>query len=132
MPDTSAGLTLGGLYETARRALNREDVTLDFSRDIIHKMACPRCGGEEEVFAPVGAVGIPRARCPKDGATRAVTAIHSFTGAESYGDRKLNELGLPLWDVYVARAGAAEMAFLIAGDARSVVGPLATDAGASV
>jgi adenylyltransferase/sulfurtransferase len=132
MPGASGELTLGGLYETAQRALERDDVTLEFSRDIIHKLTCPSCGGEEELFVPVGAVSMERARCSKDGTTRAVTAIHNFTGTESYGGRQLNELGLPLWDVYVARAGAAEMAFLISGDAPSIVGPLSSGAGASL
>ena len=72
------------------------------------------------MFAPVGSVEIERAKCPNDGATRAVIAMHNYTGTESYGCRKLDELGLPLWDIYVARADGAEVAFLIAGDAASI------------
>src|SRR5262249_50689275 len=102
------------------------------SRDVIQRLVCPSCGGEEELFAPVGTVDVERARCPRDGAARAVIGIHNYTGTESHGRRKLNELGLPLWDVYVARAGPEEIAFLIAGDAASIVGPLSMDHGASV
>jgi hypothetical protein len=112
--------------------LRATDAVLEFSRDIVHKLACPACGEEEELFAPVRTVDVARAQCPRDGAMRAVIAIHNYTGTESYGCRKLNELGLPLWDVYVARAGEREIALLISGDAASVLGHLSLDDGAPV
>ncbi|MBI1787942.1 MAG: ThiF family adenylyltransferase [Acidobacteria bacterium] len=122
--ETSSDLTLNDLYTAAQAELHTDNAVLEFSREIIHKLVCPTCGREEELFAPVGTVGLHRARCAGDGATRAVIAVHNYTGSESYGCRKLNDLGLPLWDVYVARAGESEIAFLISGDAASVVGPL--------
>ena len=60
----------------------------------------------------MGTVSSQRAPCPKDGLPRTVVAIHGYTGEESYGGRRLDTLGLPLWDVYVARAAAAEIALL--------------------
>lgn len=129
---SSCALTLKELHATAQDELRAEQVVLEFSRDIIHKLACPLCGSEEEVFLPVGAVHAERARCPNDGAARAVVVVHTYTGVEDYGDRKLNKLGLPLWDVYTARAGNEEIAFLISGDAESIIGPLSMRNGASV
>jgi adenylyltransferase/sulfurtransferase len=132
----SSDLTLEGLREIALRELQADGVTpdgvvIEFSRDIVHKLACPSCGREEEIFAPVGAVRADRARCPHDGVTRTVAAIHNYTGREEYGRRRLSELGLPLWDLYTARAGIEEIAILISGDAESVIGPLANSRGAS-
>jgi adenylyltransferase/sulfurtransferase len=124
LPHRSADLTLEELHAEARRELQSEDVVVEFSRDIVHKLVCSSCGGEEEVFAPVGAVSVERGRCPRDGALRAVSAIHSYTGSESYGLRRLSALGLPLWDVYAARSGEREIAYLLSGDAPSVLGPL--------
>lgn len=125
LPSASSELTLRDLYDAAVQQLGARDVVIEFSRDIIHKLACPACGGEEELFAPVGSVDAERARCPNDSALRAVIAIHNYTGVEAYGARKLDSLGLPLWDVYVARSAEREIAFLLSGDAGSVLGPLA-------
>jgi hypothetical protein len=120
----SAELTLAELHAEAKRELQSEDVVVEFSRDIVHTLVCSSCGDEEEVFAPLGAVSVERGRCPKDGALRAVSAIHSYSGTESYGLRKLSELGLPPWDLYAARCGEREIAYLLSGDEPSVLGPL--------
>lgn len=128
LPAASGELTLRALWERARQDLGARDVTLEFSRDIVRALACPSCGAEENLFAPVGSVSEARARCPHDGELRAVAATHSFTGAEPYGDRALNQLGLPPWDLYNARSGTREISYLIEGDAAAVLGPLGAGA----
>jgi len=120
LPRLSSQLTLRELYALAQADLECDELVLEFSRDIIHKLTCPACGAAEELFAPVGSVDLERAKCPIDSATRAVAAIHGYNGTESFGCRKLDQLGLPLWDIYVARAGEAEVAYLIDGDAAAV------------
>ena len=50
--------------------------------------------------------------------------IHSYNGHEAYGERLLSELGLPLFDIFVARQGEREMGYLMSGDAAAVLGPL--------
>ncbi len=115
-------MTLAGLHAAARHELRSNEVVLEFSRDIVHKLVCPPCGAEEELFAPVGTVGAERARCPKCGGPRGVTAIHSFSGAETFGHRKLSDLGLPLWDMFTARSATEEIAFVMDGDEARVLG----------
>ncbi|HLK68043.1 MAG TPA: ThiF family adenylyltransferase [Bryobacteraceae bacterium] len=124
LPESSADLSLGDLHALAVRELGSRDTVVEFSRDLIHKLVCPQCGEEEEVFAPVGSVSAERGRCPRDGCLRAVSAIHSYHGTESFGSGKLSALGLPPFDVYTARSGEREIAMLIAGDEAAVLGPL--------
>jgi adenylyltransferase/sulfurtransferase len=124
LPQTSAELTLTKLLARARQDLGSQDVALEFSRDVIHKLACPRCGAEEELFAAVGTVPYARGQCPACGQMRTVLTAHGYTGTESFGDRTLDRLGLPLFDVFTARSAEKEIAYLIAGDAASVLGPL--------
>ena len=124
LPQTSAELTLNKLLAQARQDLGSEDVTLEFSRDVIHKLACPRCGAEEELFAAVGTVPYARGQCAACGQMRTVLTAHGYTGTEPFGDRTLDRLGLPLFDVFTARSAEKEIAYLIAGDAASVLGPL--------
>ena len=125
LPLRSSELTLSQLLERGQRDLGTADVTIEFSRDVIHKLACPQCGTQEERFAPVGSVSFEEGRCPKDGQMRVVVTAHSFSGTESFGARTLDKLGLPLFDVFTARAADREIAFLFAGDREHIFGSAA-------
>ena len=123
----SATTTPDDLLEIAREKLRTEQVQLEFSRDVIHKLACPQCGAEEEMFAPVGSISARQGRCPKDDTLREAIAAHSYDGSQDFGNRPLAQLGLPAFDVVVARTMRAELPMLLAGDASTVLGPLASN-----
>jgi molybdopterin/thiamine biosynthesis adenylyltransferase len=122
-PERASELTLEDLWKRGRSGLHAADVTIEFSRDIVHKLVCAKCATEEERFAPVGSISFEEGRCPKDGQMRTVETIHSYSGSQAYGARTLDQLGLPLFDVFVARSGDSEMGYLIAGDAEEILGP---------
>lgn len=124
----SREMTLRQLLARARQQLGSQDVVIEFSRDVIHKLACPGCGAEEELFAAVGTVPYARGKCPACGQARAVITAHSYTGTEGFGDRSLDRLGLPLFDVFSARSAEREIAYLIAGDEPEVLGQMALGA----
>jgi molybdopterin/thiamine biosynthesis adenylyltransferase len=124
---TSRDLTLQQLLKRARQQLGTDQVTLEFSRDVIHKLVCPACHAEEELFAAVGTVPYARGKCPACGEMRAVITAHSYSGAEPFGNRRLDRLGLPLFDVFTARSAERELAYVIAGDEKAVLGQLALE-----
>ena len=126
-PKTSGETTLAQLHAYAQRQLGSSEVSVDFSRDIIQSLRCPRCGRSKEVFACAGTVSIDAGRCPDDGGEMEVTAIHGFTGKESYGERTISALGLPLYDVFVARSKDREMQILMEGDRGRALAGLHTD-----
>jgi adenylyltransferase/sulfurtransferase len=128
LPETSRDLTLAQLLTRARRELGSQDVAVEFSRDVIHKLVCPGCGAEEELFAAVGTVPYARGRCPVDGQMRAVVTAHGYSGTEPFGNRILDQLGLPLFDAFTARSAEREIAYLMAGDEKQVLGQMATGA----
>ena len=128
LTDASHELTLAQLHQRAQHDLKAQNVILEFSRDVIHKLSCPGCGAEEELFSPVGKVTYAQGRCPADGQMRAVITLHSYSGTEIYGNRTLDQLGLPLFDVFSARSDEREVAYLIAGDQKAVLGQLAAGA----
>jgi molybdopterin/thiamine biosynthesis adenylyltransferase len=128
LPCASPMTTLAQLLERARKDLESTAVILEFSRDIIHQLVCPGCGREEDVFSAVGTVPYARGHCPADGQMRAVVTAHSYSGTEPFGGRTLDQLGLPIFDVFLARAGEREVAYLLAGDERAVLGQLAAGA----
>jgi adenylyltransferase/sulfurtransferase len=128
LEETSHELTLKQLLAAAREQLGAQAVVVEFSRDVVHKLSCPGCGAEEELFAPVGTVPYARGKCPACGQMRAVITAHSYTGTESFGERTLDQLGLPLFDVFSARSAEREIAYLIAGDKKQVLGQMAMGA----
>jgi adenylyltransferase/sulfurtransferase len=124
LPLSSEDTTLHQLWQRAVDDLGG-DVVLEFSRDVIQKLVCPACGKEEELFVPVGSLGYEQGRCSCSGEMRAVHTVHAYSGSEPFGSRRLNELGLPLFDVFVARNDERERAYLLEGDAMDVLGKLA-------
>ena len=120
----SSRTTLNELYDFARFQLKINELTLDFSRDIIYKLHCPRCGRTTEVMTCVGNISSKQGRCPDDGEMREVITIHSFSGKESYGNKTIKEIGLPYYDVFVARSPQRAIQILIAGDDKEALGRL--------
>ncbi len=127
MPESSRDLTLARLLQRARADAGSDDVVIEFSRDVIQKLVCPSCGGEEEMYAPAGKVRLQEATCPKDGHLRTVVSLHGFSGNEDFGYRPLDQLGLPLLDLFVARSSLREIGYIPYGDASQVLGPLAAE-----
>ena len=125
LEERSQDLTLEQLRRRAQQDLCAQDVVLEFSRDIIHQLVCPHCSEAETMFVPVGTVTYQQGRCPADGQMRRVITLHNYSGEPEFATRTLDHLGLPLFDVFVARAGEDELAYLIGGDEAMVLGPLA-------
>ena len=124
LAESSPELTVEQLRKRAQGDLDSTDVVIEFSRDIVQKFVCPECKGEEEVFAPAGSVSFEKARCTKDGQLRAVVPLHSYSGDSDIGLRLLSRLGLPLFDVFVARTPNNEIGYIPYGDAAEVLGSL--------
>ena len=55
LPQRSSELTLHELWQRASSELSSSEVTIEFSRDVLHKLACPHCAAEFE-FTPDGTV----------------------------------------------------------------------------
>lgn len=127
LPQKSNELTLEDLRRRGAQDLRASDVVVEFSRDIVHELECPQCGTHEERFVPLGGIRYEEGRCPKDGQMRVVKTIHSYSGSEVFGSRTLDQIGLPLYDVFSVRAGEAEKAYLIGGDKAAVLGPELAD-----
>lgn len=130
LPRRSDETTLGDLMAIAVNELSTDDVTLEFSRDVIWKLVHPITRTEEERFAPLGSIAFEEGHDPEDGVLRDVVTCHGFTRTElnespQWSNRLLSDLGLPPYDVFVARSASAEVAMLMAGDAASVLGSLA-------
>jgi molybdopterin/thiamine biosynthesis adenylyltransferase len=128
LPETSTELILEDLLERAQADLESKDVLIEFSRDVLQKFVCPSCKQEEELYRAVGSVPFEQAACNNDGHLRTVISLHSYSGEGALGKRRLSDLGLPLLDIFTARAGDREIGYMPYGDAPQVLGSLALDA----
>lgn len=115
-PAPSSATTLNDLLAFASKEFSTTNLVIEFSRDIIQKLKCPKCGEETEIFAPVGRVSSEAGKCPSDGEMREVITVHNYGGKEAYGGRCIAELGLPLFDVFTARCADREFQILMEGD----------------
>jgi molybdopterin/thiamine biosynthesis adenylyltransferase len=123
--ERSDELTLEELFKRSQADLGVKEVVIEFTRDVVSKFVCPACGTEEPKFAAMGSIPFNAARCPDDGQLRTVVSLHSFSGIEDFGARRLSELGLPLLDMFIARHGEREIGYIPSGDAHAVLGNLA-------
>jgi molybdopterin/thiamine biosynthesis adenylyltransferase len=122
IPQKSNEWTLEDLRRRGAQDLGAADVVVEFSRDIVHELECRECGTREEIFAPVGSIKYEQGRCPRDGRMRVVKTIHNYDGTENFAGRRLDQLGLPLFDVFTVRTAEKEKAYLMAGDKSAVLG----------
>jgi adenylyltransferase/sulfurtransferase len=122
LPQKSSEWTLEDLRQRGAKELGAQEVLVEFSRDIVHELQCPECAAREEIFAPVGSIRYEQGRCRRDGHMRVVKTIHGYGGVEGFGQRTLDKLGLPLYDVFTVRTGEREKAYLMAGDKSAVLG----------
>jgi adenylyltransferase/sulfurtransferase len=120
-----AGVSLGALLDRAEEELG-EGAEIDLSRDVVLRLTCPACGLASPGRAVLGAVRERDAACPACGAHRIVDVAASVR-RDTPVDLAVTpaDLGLPPFDVVVARRGDAQQAWLFDADAAGVLGPLA-------
>ena len=119
-------ITVGALLDRADAAVG-PGASLDLSRDVIVQWSCPSCSATAPGRAVLGTVRESQAACPGCGAHRVLDVAASISRDGSVDlARTPAELGLPAYDVIVARNGLERHeAWLFDGDAGAVLGPLA-------
>jgi adenylyltransferase/sulfurtransferase len=119
-----ADRSLGSLLDLAESRLG-EGAGLDLSRDVVLRLTCPSCGHTAPGKTVLGALRERQALCPSCGTHRAVdvaASIQRDTPVDLTSTPA--DLGLPPFDVIVARRGLEQEAWLFDADASSVLGPL--------
>jgi len=122
-------LTARALLGIAREHLGR-DVKLELGRDVLEKLVCPKCNREELLYTSLGKVRADQAFCPQcPDVRRELVVFHTITGTERFLDRTLADIGIPAFDILIARSTTQSVGFEISGDAETVLGDLHQPAG---
>jgi adenylyltransferase/sulfurtransferase len=118
-------LTVRDLLGLARQRLG-PTAEIEMGRDILEKLVCPKCHASETLFASLGKVTADKSWCPtcKD-VRRDVVTFHKIRGNEAFVNQTLASIGVPAFDILIARAGGRSVGFELSGDAADVLGPLA-------
>ena len=116
-------LTLRDLLRQASARLG-SSATLEFNHEIMLSFYCPDCNQTSEVCMPLGNVHESEAACDVCGRVRRAESVKHVQGTEAFLDRTFAELGIPPFDLIVARQGRSALAFEFAGDAPAVLGQL--------
>jgi adenylyltransferase/sulfurtransferase len=129
--DVEAGvdeLTVRSLYEMVRKRLGA-DASVETAREIVHKLVCPRCQSSTEVFCGPNRVRPSDSECQDcrsdDSPPVRREVVTAFRLDEHWAERTLRQVGIPPFDVLLARSPRAFVGFRLCGDAPEVLGTLA-------
>ena len=129
LDDSAGSMTARHLVETARKLLGPE-AQIELGRDMLEKLVCPKCGDEEPLFTSPLRVTADKVFCPRcDKIRRDVRTFYRISGDESFADEPLSRIGVPPFDIIIARTAERSVGFELSADAPLVLGPL--DAGTS-
>lgn len=102
-----------------------DGVQLELPREVLSSLTCPKCGDREELFASLGKVPTSKAACPAcKHELRDIDTFYKIKGDEPFINRTLAEIGVPKFDIVIARRGSRAVGFELSGDAIDVLGPL--------
>lgn len=120
-----ADITVGAVLTEARKLLGPQ-AELDLGRDVLEKFVCPKCKKEEPVFASLGHVQPARVFCPNCPETRReVVTFFMVRGEEPFLERSLQEIGIPPFDIVIARTKDRAVGLELTGDSKAVLGQMA-------
>ncbi len=129
---TADSLTARDLLNLGAEKLGQA-VPIEIAREILHKLVCPKCHEITMLFASPGSVEAGQEQCPKCSGTREVVTFSKIRGDEDFLDRTLAQIGVPPFDILIARAptangGERAIGFELGGDIQRVLGPLVDNA----
>ncbi len=120
----AADITPRELLSRARELLG-PTAELELARDVLEKMICPQCKQEESLFISLGKATADLAECPRcPGVRREVVTFFKIRGTEAFIDQPLLQIGVPAFDIVIARGGGRSIGYELTGDAGEVLGPL--------
>ena len=125
LPDASAKTTTVGELLALAKADLGEDAVLELvdglGRDIVVAFYCAHCDTFEEVVKPRHQVSDVDSVCPKCGGIRQPLLTHTIDGSETFLDKTLFEIGIPLLHVVAARSGMHYRYYELTGDESTVL-----------
>lgn len=96
---------------------------IEFDRDIVTTAACS-CGHKKDIFNTVNRLRGDDIVCEKCGKSMNFETIHTINGEENFLDKKLYDIGIPLYHIIAARKGIRYVYYELSKDRNKVLGDL--------
>ena len=96
---------------------------IEFGRDIATTATCV-CGHTKEIFNTVNRLRGKDIVCEKCGKSMQFETIHTINGEEDFLDKKLYEIGIPLYHIIAVRKGMKYVYYELSKDKNEVLGGL--------
>lgn len=100
-----------------------EGVIIEFDRDIATTATCV-CGHTKEIFNTVNRLRGKDIVCEKCGKSMQFETIHTINGEEDFLDKKLYDVGIPLYHIIAVRKGMKYVYYELSKDKNEVLGGL--------
>lgn len=100
-----------------------DGVIIEFDRDIATTATCV-CGHTKEIFNTVNRLRGKDIVCEKCGKSMQFETIHTINGEEDFLEKKLYEIGIPLYHIIAVRKGMKYVYYELSKDKNEVLGGL--------
>lgn len=120
MPWSARTISIKEVLNKAKEDMG-DNVILEFDRDIATTAVCS-CGCSKDIFIPVNKLKNRDIVCEKCGKTMKFEAVHAIYGDENFLDKKLFDIGIPLFHIISARSGLNYIHYELSGDKDEVMG----------
>lgn len=115
-------ITIKDVLEQASKDLGAGAI-IEFDRDIATTATCV-CGHTKEIFNTVNRLRGKDIVCEKCGKSMQFETVHTINGEEDFLDKKLYEIGIPLYHIIAVRKGMKYAYYELSKDKNEVLGGL--------
>lgn len=115
-------ITIKDILEQASKDLG-EGAIIEFDRDIATTATCV-CGHTKDIFNTVNRLRGKDIVCKKCGKSMQFETVHTINGEENFLDKKLYEIGIPLYHIIAARKSKEYIYYELSKDKNEVLGGL--------
>ena len=115
-------ITIKDVLEQASKDLG-DGAIIEFDRDIATTATCV-CGHTKDIFNTVNRLRGKDIVCEKCGKSMQFETVHTINGEEDFLDKKLYEIGIPLYHILAVRKGMKYVYYELSKDKNEVLGGL--------
>lgn len=113
-------ITIKDILQQASEDLG-DGVIIEFDRDIATTATCV-CGHTKDIFNTVNRLRGKDIVCEKCGKSMQFETVHTINGEEDFLDKKLYEVGIPLYHIIAVRKGMKYVYYELSKDKNEVLG----------
>ena len=122
MPWSARNTSINEILNQAKKDLG-DSAILEFDRDIATTSKCS-CGHSKDIFNVVNKLRNKDIVCEKCGKTMRFEIVHAIYGDEEFLDKKLFDIGIPLFHIISARSGLNYIHYELTNDKNEALGGL--------